>query len=806
MEELGLPERLFQIGYEPTGQKRINNYFNLRWIEVVKAALSDAQQEQLAESQFRQLMLMGAHTFSVMFAHRMLSCELVTRKLYELWWLFAGKPIRYGIWDFALVTGLNCGTPPTTSLHCQRLGKGGKKGKGRQSKLGQKDKYRDEDTRMRLALLLIVEGILCPTSGSTQLRPEVVEMGRESFLLTVASGKIRAAGQLAQDTLAKQGFAHAMVLVTVCSCPQIIADPRLGKDLVNAEVPIEDVVDGVCSRSVKINIVTVQNLELIGQASVRSILCKGSEIPPFVDEVDDLQVNHMAADAKHSKGLGGLGGGTLDGIFSSPGTADGDGGQPCKTASYAGMGGHGGQLDVPTLVRLVAKEIHARVAPMLGNLNSKFCGEIQSLKDVVLVSHSSRERESEFTGDKDATRGVAAGAATTGMETNTGHEIQQSGSGPSAAIVDNSPFHVLADPNVTFQQAKSGNGETEDVVGEQNKRHEPGGPVDGTPSELLTLATVIDEAVTDVRTDAITSSSSPTGAEADIGGHISAKLSSTIAPPPTVSEQPTQVVGSTDDKMSLTHGGTKASDPSPLLRPPVEPIIGSEHPIPNTSIEASTDMETIVSCERRTDPPILVPVETRASKRRRNPYIKFKPPEPVLKKQKEKKTEYNLGEGVVVDNKVFQSFFESAQPQPTKGITAYDFLPASFLEALRGGYHQFCRVQDVGKFSLSSDFANPGMPNMRWDATVEALYLPFQVDGRNWIGVVIDIPHWCIHVVDCNPVCLNDEKLESLLQPIVNLADAENITEDDLAIAAMTYAVETFSTFNPDHLQEFQDA
>ena len=44
-------------------QKRINNYFNLLWIEVVKAALSDFQQEMLAESQFRQLMLMGAHTF-----------------------------------------------------------------------------------------------------------------------------------------------------------------------------------------------------------------------------------------------------------------------------------------------------------------------------------------------------------------------------------------------------------------------------------------------------------------------------------------------------------------------------------------------------------------------------------------------------------------------------------------------------------------------------------------------------------------------------------------------------------------------
>ena len=88
MEELGLSERLFLTGYEPTGRKRINNYFNLRWIEVVKAALSDSQQEMLAESQFRQLILMGSHTFSVMFAHQMLSRQLVTRKLYELWWLF----------------------------------------------------------------------------------------------------------------------------------------------------------------------------------------------------------------------------------------------------------------------------------------------------------------------------------------------------------------------------------------------------------------------------------------------------------------------------------------------------------------------------------------------------------------------------------------------------------------------------------------------------------------------------------------------------------------------------------------------
>ena len=134
MEELGLPERLFETRYEPTGRKRINNYFNLRWIEVVKAALSDAQQEMLAESQFRLLMLMGAHTFSVMFVHQIFSRHLVTRKMCELWWLFAGKPIRYGIGDFALVTGLNCGFPPTPNVGTQRMTKGEKRAKQRENK------------------------------------------------------------------------------------------------------------------------------------------------------------------------------------------------------------------------------------------------------------------------------------------------------------------------------------------------------------------------------------------------------------------------------------------------------------------------------------------------------------------------------------------------------------------------------------------------------------------------------------------------------------------------------------------------
>ncbi|CAN7023924.1 unnamed protein product, partial [Brassica oleracea var. botrytis] len=83
MEELKLPERLFHTGFEPSGRKRINSYFNLRWIEVINQCISTEQKEMLADSQFRQILHMRQHTFSVMFVHQLLCRQLVTRKLYE---------------------------------------------------------------------------------------------------------------------------------------------------------------------------------------------------------------------------------------------------------------------------------------------------------------------------------------------------------------------------------------------------------------------------------------------------------------------------------------------------------------------------------------------------------------------------------------------------------------------------------------------------------------------------------------------------------------------------------------------------
>lgn len=84
-------------------------------------------------------------------------------------------------------------------------------------------------------------------------------------MLTVASAKPRSPAQYAQDTVAVAGFAHAIVLVMVCCCPQIIVDSRSGEELLDDALPVEDIVDGVCARSLKINVVTVQTMEITGQ-------------------------------------------------------------------------------------------------------------------------------------------------------------------------------------------------------------------------------------------------------------------------------------------------------------------------------------------------------------------------------------------------------------------------------------------------------------------------------------------------------------------------------------------------------------
>uniref|UniRef100_M4FAP0 DUF1985 domain-containing protein n=1 Tax=Brassica campestris TaxID=3711 RepID=M4FAP0_BRACM len=493
----------------------------------------------------------------------------------------------------------------------------------------QKDEYKDDDSRLRLGLLLLVEDILCPTSGSMQIRPEVVEMlsdipmfmehpwGRESFLLTVGSGKIRGAGQLAQDTLAIQGFAHAMVLVTVCSFPHIIAEPRLGEDLVNEELPIEDIVDDVCARSVKINVVTVQNLELIGQASVRSILCDGSDIPPFPDEVEDMAVAHMWLWSRLFRRLGG-----------------GEHGQPVNTDGHGGGGGLGVTVDLSNLVHGLANELEARAGPLLALLKTHITQEMRSLKDEIFA----RGRISAPYGMADPARGDA--------------DILNSGSPITVPRVQTRNPVVSSDTSTGCggaEQQKHRGGQLGDGTSESAKTTQfsggngrgatphPGGPITNevAPLDSVDHCPAMGEAREDGGEE--TSTSDGGHGKNDYG---SAKNLEIIPPPnedtskedcsappsPAEESEPTSMDVQLQPHSSPIKDGTLLNDRSQscrLLTPT----------LPNVPLRGAAVLISIEKGETKGNPNPSEVVQKRTSKRLRILFVPFSPPQPPPKKR-----------------------------------------------------------------------------------------------------------------------------------------------------------------------------
>ncbi|WZZ61188.1 hypothetical protein YC2023_061295 [Brassica napus] len=137
----------------------------------------------------------------------LLSRQLVTARRHEFWFTFGPDPLRSSLDEFRDVTGLNCGAfdvqdseasesvPPTmwnklfdtavvklTVLSVLRM-------------LG--NEYLAVEKGLHLALIALVDGVLCPSNKDLKLTPRYVEMlsdvesflaypwGRESFLTTV---------------------------------------------------------------------------------------------------------------------------------------------------------------------------------------------------------------------------------------------------------------------------------------------------------------------------------------------------------------------------------------------------------------------------------------------------------------------------------------------------------------------------------------------------------------------------------------------------------------------------------------------
>ncbi|WZZ53660.1 hypothetical protein YC2023_053767 [Brassica napus] len=122
--------------------------------------------------------------------------------------------------------------------------------------------------------------------------------GRESFILTVRSTKARSAVNYVKDTMAIQGFTHAMVLVTVTACPSIIIKTGGADPLADSTLSSEEIISRVVDRKVVVNIVSAKTVDQLGQAYVRSLISTDEESEDLyrgLGDKEDTSVDTMVA-------------------------------------------------------------------------------------------------------------------------------------------------------------------------------------------------------------------------------------------------------------------------------------------------------------------------------------------------------------------------------------------------------------------------------------------------------------------------------------------------------------------------------
>lgn len=179
------------------------------------------------------------------FARFLLSRQLKVEKKHEAWFRFAGKPIRFSIREFAIVTGLPCGEIPHDPN-----GKKKKKSKekpywqeifgnvedmrvSRAVKMLRRKSGFEKDTRLKVACLAIVSSVLLSTNLKMKMLKEHVQLlgdideflafpwGRLAFNMLMNSIKKKDEISLSQNTIALQGFALALQLVIVEAVPSL---------------------------------------------------------------------------------------------------------------------------------------------------------------------------------------------------------------------------------------------------------------------------------------------------------------------------------------------------------------------------------------------------------------------------------------------------------------------------------------------------------------------------------------------------------------------------------------------------------
>ncbi|EOA37657.1 hypothetical protein CARUB_v10012217mg [Capsella rubella] len=209
-----LPHRIFATNRYPDA--RLNVYSKPDILTVIYKVLKGTQEfDTILDSPLRSLFKLRVSECSISckLVHALLCRQLVSKRKYELWTVFGGQPLRFSLMEFGAVTGLDCSEFPedydpdyqhfpAPGEQCywdNLIGDDRKATLADVSKVFEDPKVDDLQKKLRLALLLIVDGVLIASSQTHRPTFKFVEMladvdsfltfpwGRESFLKTISA-------------------------------------------------------------------------------------------------------------------------------------------------------------------------------------------------------------------------------------------------------------------------------------------------------------------------------------------------------------------------------------------------------------------------------------------------------------------------------------------------------------------------------------------------------------------------------------------------------------------------------------------
>ena len=185
-----LPPRMFAAGEEPLGE-RVNSYHKLKRTELLIEALEPDELEFLRNSTFGKILAIEENPpFSGAFGQYVVVRLQKVNKKYEVWFIFAGSPVRMSLREFAIVTGLNCRkipeptkkrkTPLKEKLYWNEL-LGSLKFCTVDTAIDmlKKKVVKSKEVRIKFACLAITSSILFPSSHTPRIIPEHVELIRD---------------------------------------------------------------------------------------------------------------------------------------------------------------------------------------------------------------------------------------------------------------------------------------------------------------------------------------------------------------------------------------------------------------------------------------------------------------------------------------------------------------------------------------------------------------------------------------------------------------------------------------------------